>query len=277
MPIGEISGVNTMIKMIRFSRSGTKSLLITDRLNNEDLIIFVHGFRGAPEDTWGDFPEYCETHAAFPGHDIIFYGYRAGRARAAMSGGLLYDAINSFFEENSYVNKNYLLERSKNYNKIYLVGHSLGCVISRYAVLEAIKNNAVWARCAKLIQFAPALNGADIAQLLLRSGFFARAPLGNIANLFLRYYYPCIVDLRTGSEFLTKLLQEVQTRCAESAHAQTIAAILTVYGELESVVDISDYGCDAPYKRIEGRNHSDLVKLDIHEYRQPCEEIGACL
>lgn len=97
---------------------------------SEDLVLFVHGLGGSGNGTWRKFPEFVFDSPAK--HDVAIFDYRTFHRRLTtfppVTSGL------SFFERQLVAGIRGLPE----YERIHLVGHSLGGLVSDAALKRVV-------------------------------------------------------------------------------------------------------------------------------------------
>jgi pimeloyl-ACP methyl ester carboxylesterase len=148
-------------------RQGRKTYVHWTKTPNHKALIFIHGFRGHPITTWSEFKPLLLQDPFYWDYDLFFYNYDSQFTVAQTSGYFLEKLLDEIYETPLALIKesgprNELERRKKDfkYQKITLVAHSLGAVVSREAQLQAAKHNHKWVELSSLIFYAPAHNGA---------------------------------------------------------------------------------------------------------------------
>ena len=96
--------------------------------NNENLIVFVHGFTGDATDTWGKFEGLLSEDVDLQDWDILFWGYPT-----------------KLFAKNQHVYyvgealKTELKYSKRKYKNLVLIGHSMGGLVIRSYIIGALK------------------------------------------------------------------------------------------------------------------------------------------
>lgn len=111
-------------------RSQPLSIHAREHSECKQVIVFVHGLNGERYETWGDLPNRFSE--LFSVSDFGFYGYTNGFAR--------WNPFTSIsIEDEAQVLIDTL--RDSPYEKIVLLGHSLGGVLIRVAVAKMVEMN----------------------------------------------------------------------------------------------------------------------------------------
>jgi len=127
---------------------------------SKELLLFVHGLGGNSEKTWGNFPRLIrEDKQLNERFDMGFYSFPTSLFGIPFLSKIpkIQDLANGLKTQidNQYIQ----------YSSIILVCHSLGGLIARQYLLEALKNNNLL-KCKKLLLYAVPNNGATLASLV---------------------------------------------------------------------------------------------------------------
>jgi pimeloyl-ACP methyl ester carboxylesterase len=220
-------------------------------------MVFVHGFGGNALKTWGDFPALAMTHPDFAGIDLIFLGYPSRSSRAAYSADLIYRTLDLLLARpQAFMSATFGPARAAGfaYDKVILVGHSLGGALVRAAAQTAKREGRPWAEHLRLALFAPAHLGADILMLAKKALGFSRWAKPALAALMVKEQ--SLIDLEAGSPFLSQLLDDAK---AIGCHPATRAR-LVVHAESDPVVSPNRFYEDPPNTPYARQDHVSCCK-----------------
>jgi pimeloyl-ACP methyl ester carboxylesterase len=236
------------------------------------LVVFVHGFGGQAVSTWGDFADLAMEHSAYAQSDLVFLGYESRARPATFSRNVLYWALKALVEQtNLLLNRAGLPSRQSDfaYERIILVGHSLGGALVRDVAMKAKAENEAWADKIGLALFAPAHLGAQIIGLAQASVGFLR--FGPIESLLIRLY-PVLADLKPDSPYLQALLERAKTIGAGHGTTQ---ALFVAHADDDWVVNRDDFYSDRPYYPYLGTDHVRCCKpCRAPRFDQPVEDLA---
>jgi pimeloyl-ACP methyl ester carboxylesterase len=127
-------------------------------LSNDKLMIFVHGYLGNYQNTWGDLNRLILKDPAFNNVDFCFVGYKASVSSVSVLGVYLGQLIQKASKQ--------LGAFPKAYKHFVLIGHSLGGIAVRSAQLYLLDSDpALFSSIKFCVLGAPALFGAALSGL----------------------------------------------------------------------------------------------------------------
>lgn len=234
----------------------------------ERLIVFIHGWRGDAAGTWGEFakPPADEWWAV---SDLLFVDYDSTSESVVATADRIRARIKDFYP---VPNGEMLVRRGvavrenweQPYRELIIVGHSLGGLVARRAVVDAIDEwkgkgfDAVLRPPildAHLRLFSPASAG------FLPRGFVGAcqaAPLWWVVEMFLRRG-GAYLDLQPGSATITSTKEWTEAYEVGHEHASALAASL-LWANPEKVVATERYATDAQTRTADGTDHGSVCK-----------------
>lgn len=228
----------------------------------ETIIFFIHGYDGHVTDTWADFigifHELPEAKLA----DIIYLSYDF-RSSPHLSAAVLYAAIKRIMISKNMPTPPGLTRKSSQYKNILFVSHSLGGILSRLIVIDAIKENQPWSKLVKQIMFAPAHCGARFQKLFCRND----EPATWLKIFF--YRKPVLEDLMPGSDFLVDFLELAESHL--QSHSE-ITATAVIHGSGDHVIAVGRFLND-PIPIVFQKKHENVCKPNT-KFRDPAKIVG---
>lgn len=241
-------------------------------------VLFIHGFTGDAIKTWADFHELLPGTPSFDGYDLYFYGYDGLRVQVNASANLFRTFLDRMLgqtEDFLVSNLPFVVpDRGPGfaYDRLLIVGHSLGAVISRRALLDARDAGAAWLDNVELALFAPAHSGASIAALAMEAADFGfLKPFSALARMF----SPLIGELQPGSALLKRLADEV-VAATQNGASPYLRAKLVVTAEYDDVVKNDRFPADPPSFTIPDSTHSSVCKPRAN-FLLPIQYLERCL
>jgi hypothetical protein len=146
------------------------------------------------------------------------------------------------------------------YKQLLIVGHSLGAVVIRRALLNAHGNKEAWVSQSRFILFAPADCGAFSAPLV--SEALSGVPVGSIGAAALKQTFPVLVALEPGSDDLEHLLDDT-IKATSGGSAAYLRAERVLFAEHENVTKKQKFLLDEWADAIAGTTHTSVCKPDI--------------
>jgi hypothetical protein len=216
-----------------------------------------------------DFPTLLAGQPRAKGCDVVYYGYDGRRTGAVISASLLYKFLTTLAARPASIINPTLPDGVPKrpggfrYRRIVLVGHSLGAVVCRQAILFGVQSGKRWLDKTRFVAFAPAHMGSNVvvmASFIL--GMFKPLTPGTVVSLA-KAFFPVLSDLEVGSSTLQQL------------HAQTMAAIPTtvragalhpliarkaVFGSRDHIVESTPFAMNPAPTILLGRRHTDVCK-----------------
>jgi len=250
--------------------------LLADSADKETAVIFVHGFKGHPRTTWLQFQtlvdELQASYPAWASADLFFYGYDSFIDGINISAERFLRFVAAVFPvpsptlfnlrtdrlpasiRGSY--KGLVLPTPERYRRLLLVGHSMGSVVIRAAVLMSLRRSLKSAADvgvsleagvslkyqlqslslpnAELRLFAPAHFGANPAGWL---GVVLNMPfIGELVGAWL-CFGQAYGELSRGSPILREISQQTTGLAREYSYLSALRA-RAVWGTGEKVVSI---------------------------------------
>ncbi len=230
------------------------------RTPNGKAIVFVHGFKGGYT-TWDGFPSRILKEPSLDGYDIFFVEYEWAD-RAILTGSALKDFFDSLFNSpDKYFGNEFtrLNRQATPYTELTIVAHSLGAIVTRFALLDAQALGLSWINSTKMLLFAPAHLGADIITL----GTDALGVLGlfGVTAPALKIKYPSLIDLEhiTTNTTLDSLRTKSQN-LLNAGNGQFTIAKVVLFGTADKVVVPGQFCSDPPLRAIPSIGHTGICK-----------------
>ncbi len=225
------------------------------------LVVFVHGFKGSAQATWMEFPRRLDSAKECRGCDLVFYGYDGVRTRASISASNFREFMNALCSgptiPNKYLHSSIHRPAGLQYQKVILVGHSLGCIVIRQALLDAHLKNEAWSQRVETILFAPAHSGANVLKLLGETVTGLKVPFAGAVVPLLKIWWRVLNDLEPKNDMLNKLLKDVE---AETAKAPELLATVVLHSDKDFVVEPIRFALDPPQDTLNGKSHTEICK-----------------
>jgi alpha-beta hydrolase superfamily lysophospholipase len=240
------------------------------------LVVFVHGFGGKPLETWLRFPDGASARRWWRESDLLFAGYDSTSGTIKGFADNLRHEIPAFYP----VRRRDLLEADgakvcepTDYAELVIVGHSLGGVVVRRAVCDAIRVSQEGTSVSPLASatvrlFSPATAGfrpAGKLGMLLETKVFRWAAMIKLrrsqAFTELERTSPMLDDTRTTTEALAR-----DDPSSSPLHPRTLWAFD------DEVVEARDYKTDPVSDSIEKVSHSGVCKPE-HAYIAPWDYV----
>jgi pimeloyl-ACP methyl ester carboxylesterase len=238
-------------------------------------VIFVHGFLGNSNSTWLSFQELIGDYEWWDRADVYFFQYESFRRSISRSAdqflGFL-DSVWSPADGFPVVPEDPLppwlaetvseirITVPTTYSELLLVGHSLGGVVLRKAVLDKAKlasgspRHAILEGALRL--FSPALLGARPAGL--RSFILQQGGFGRWAQAILKTS-PSYNELTTNLTLLDTIQRGTERRARDAPAPHAFAADV-LWADDEEVVSDGEYDCDRNRGRMKGKTHTSVCK-----------------
>ncbi|WP_157082811.1 hypothetical protein [Sphingomonas asaccharolytica] len=186
--------------------------------------------------TWNGMEDLLDANGA-EAADVVFYGYSSLAAPAQNSATLFLKFLNAAAgAEASWMNTLFRAGApgDRAYRDILVVAHSLGALVTRRALLDAISSDFGWVKRSRLLLFGPAHMGTRLPELkaMLNSG--AGSILAD-AFTFAQIKMPVIDDLAKDSDFLKDLLADSQA-AVDNGVDQPVRAEGVIFGQFDNIV-----------------------------------------
>lgn len=248
--------------------------------------VFVHGWGGDARETWFGFPS--RLRGAGADSDFYFYDYDSLRKTAAYSAAkfreflhaVLTDPQRDIVRPSAIIGGGVPITRSVGfeYPRLVLCCHSLGAVVARRALIDLEKNKPgiISDRDVRMIMFAPAHSGSDLAQLAQELFSFGvlQIPLA-LAGKIAMLKFKSLNDLAPASQTLSLLVDDNRTlsdRIRESRNAAPSYLPKVFHAANDFVVNQDDFPGDDPFTAIDAHNHTSLCKPNFG-YDLPVREL----
>lgn len=246
-------------------------------------IIFVHGWAGTAGDTWEAFPQGLRKLTAT---DCLWLNYPTVDHSVAFCAATLRMFIGDLLRRpfDTIVNPSLPFgvasrERRMTYEKVILVGHSMGAVVIRRALLDLELNDDLTQEDRdkiSLLFFAPAHKGSSIP-LMIASGIgLDFLPGAQLVSNALALWYRSLQDLKEGSQCLTGLEQDSRLVREERRTGTEYLRAHVYHAQGDKVVVQETFDRDHPVRPILKRNHRNICKPD-DEYSEALEALEALL
>jgi len=133
---------------------------VREEKNNHHLIVFIHGWRGDPTESWKQFPKLVCNDTRLDGCNILSLSYPTYISRRSLTIPQLAQWLTEQMRQRGYYSK---------YDKIFIVAHSLGGLVGREIVIEN-RLGGLPDTVQKIVEIATPHNGANIAGLAATLG-----------------------------------------------------------------------------------------------------------
>jgi hypothetical protein len=251
---------------------GVDSQVFLSREPEGKLLVFVHGYTGKAVKTWEEFDSLIPQDDFFKGYDVLFYGYPGFRSNVIAGAALLCEMLEAIYGNPEMLIQNPRIANSRpklaRYDQIGLVGHSLGSLLIRWALVIASKEKGMgWKKAdPRFVLFAPAHSGNLLETALeeLRSSW----AFGSMAGAVLGISSPFLNELAPGSAVLLGLQEAVKQ---EGNSSLNFFAHKVVIAELDQVVSNLPFPGDPMPIAIRGKGHIDVCKPKAKTYERPLE------
>jgi pimeloyl-ACP methyl ester carboxylesterase len=239
-----------------------RSRLILARNPNGKAILFVHGYGGNAVKTWTRFESLLPSDKQCAGSDLIFYGYDGLWADSVASASIFGEFLESLFANAPQLINPALpapARRSEDfrYSEIVIVAHSLGAVISRWALSTAHQQIKPWVTNTRLVLFAPAHRGANVAKLAVEAVTGIRCM--QVLASFARFKSPLVDQLAPNSDYLRELQDRVNRLVGIDANHCLLARAVFI-AEHEHVVQNLPFSHDPDPIPIQNSDHFSICK-----------------
>ncbi|MFF7251329.1 esterase/lipase family protein [Embleya sp. NPDC008237] len=241
-------------------------------------VIFFHGFGGHPFKTWARMQDLIRSDDDWKGTDAFFIGYDSVTDDIMLSARYVSNIIGQIFPKPpgalfraSVGRMHYQLRPDgTSYKSLDLVGHSLGGVVLRQAVLLLLKQgldaggsphladipNSYSAPCsARVLLFAPAQGGVRIAGI---AGVLGSIPPFKQFVKIIRGGSPSFQELEAGSQVIQSLREDT-THFAEMYPTLRSLRARTVWAHNDRIVTSLDFRHDTSFT-ILGTHHQSVCK-----------------
>ena len=232
-----------------------RSHIIPSKKPPKHCIVFVHGFSGSALDTWEGFNSDALQDPALDETDLVFFGYDGRKSNALAAASFFFDLLDSLLGNGALISS--VRPTPPAYASCVLAAHSLGALVTRWALLRAYDQKQPWLKDIRYLLFAPAHSGGIIVDSvtdLLSSNSFLKF-FGDVAKADM----PLLQELRPGSPVLKAL--EDQTRIAINAGCTNLRARRVIIAEYEQVVSNLPFPGDPYPTAIRGAYHTSVCKL----------------
>ena len=278
----DVPKLNTNISYVSKDSYG----MLAEAPEADHAVIFVHGFGGDPFKTWAHMQDLIRSDDNWKGTDAFFVGYDSIREDVMLSARYVARIISqicpkppvSLFRADVRGTNFQLRPDGTSYKSVDLVGHSLGGVVLRQAVLLLLREgldaggsphlakipSSYSAPCsARVLLFAPAQSGARIAGLA--------GVLSNILGFeqlvkILRGGSPSFQELEPGSPVLQALRDET-TYLAEMYPTLRSLRARIAWAHTDRIVTSLDFRHDTSFTILDTRHLS--VCKPSHGFRAP--------
>jgi pimeloyl-ACP methyl ester carboxylesterase len=238
-----------------------RSKVIPARGTPNRAVVFVHGFTGDALETWRHFDHLLPESPRFQNCDIYFFGYDGFKSNTLAAASFLYRLLDDLGHRPASLLSPLIPsvgtgQRAGGYSRIVLAAHSLGALVSRWALLQAWERKCSWGDRVKVILFAPAHSGSELHRLTSQAlgGFsWARALLSGA-----EVGCPLIRELQPGSPVLQSLAE--RTARAVQAGASFLVPACVVIAEREIVVNNVPFGEDPCPVALPDTTHESVCK-----------------
>jgi hypothetical protein len=222
--------------------------------------------------TWEEFDSLIPQDDFFKGYDVLFYGYPGFRSNVIAGAALLCEMLEEVYRNPGVLIQNLGIGNSRpklgRYGQITLVGHSLGSLLIRWALVIASKEAAMGWKMAdpKFVLFAPAHSGNLLETALgeLKSSVAFLSMAGAAVGIL----SPFLKELAPGSPVLLGLREEMK---AGATTGVDFFARKVVIAELDQVVSNLPFPGDPMPIAMRGKGHIDVCKPEAGAYERPME------
>ena len=240
------------------------------------LVIFVHGFGGSAVGTWKEFPDLLPKQKRCAGWDIVYYGYDGLYTQANISAQGFHGFLHEMGSNPAHVINPTISSGQRkplfSYNSILIVAHSLGAVVARRALLNALQQNRPWLSHTEMVLFAPAHMGADT--IALGGEAISVIPyLGAVLAATAKFKFQPLRDLQPGSATLIGLEKET-LNALQQGNAPYLTARDVYIGDKERIVVTQAFCNDPPLTLVPGKTHTSVCKPNSG-YKLPVQGVAS--
>ena len=220
------------------------SYVIRSKAKPSRAIVFVHGFNGCPTKTWESYHDLLANDPRFRDANLYYYSYDS-----------LHTGLDLAVQELSAFLTH--IHASGDFEELICVGHSLGGLMLRLAIVRAWKAKERWVDNVRMLLVAPAQCGARISQLILSS---VGAGLQGIILFAPRYRWVILDDLERTSPQIVGLRTLLES-LPPPIDSQLIPIALVVPPS-DRVVHQELLPGDPKFSKVNSTNHGSISKCN---------------
>ena len=238
----------------------------------ELLVVLCHGWHGHLTRTWGDFEAIYQEFQDLQVADVLFLGYRKSPTAIDLLASFFADALRDVFPDYSHVGG----EVTRSYSKLLLIGHSMGSLAIRRALVQMNKRRDKCDSCrlicesTELLLFACPQKGVDW-EIYTNAveGFTPWKGLRGLLAAVRKVKEPVSDDLAVDSAFLKKLRFETEEILKSESPFPKAELILGMEDRVIEANDLDDYPyLDDDCEVWPGHDHTTLCKVKYPDHAQ---------